>query len=244
MLIFACVKRYNDRLRAGQPMQNAIFPAIQNLCLAPKAENDPRKIAAIIKGKRHSISLDKARLDDLQASHSGTYSIVLADPNCEFSNQGVAGAAEDHYETAALDRICNAKLSDARPISELARRKAVLFLWVPLPLLIPNAEAVLKAWGFTYRTMLIWKKPKDPKQAIGFWVRNVAEALVIASRGGFPRPAWKPPSIIEAPCGPHSAKPAIFYETIEKMFPDMRRVEMFARGEERKGWDAAGRLKI
>ena len=36
MLIFACVKRYNDRRRVGQPMQNAIFPAIQNLCLAAR----------------------------------------------------------------------------------------------------------------------------------------------------------------------------------------------------------------
>ena len=36
VLIFACVKRYNDRQRAGEPMQNAMFPAIQNLCLAAR----------------------------------------------------------------------------------------------------------------------------------------------------------------------------------------------------------------
>ena len=36
VLIFTCVKRYNDRDRVGQPMQNAMFPAIQNLCLAAR----------------------------------------------------------------------------------------------------------------------------------------------------------------------------------------------------------------
>ena len=36
VMIFGCVKRYNDAGREGQPMFNAIFPAIQNLCLAAR----------------------------------------------------------------------------------------------------------------------------------------------------------------------------------------------------------------
>ncbi len=37
VLIFACVKIYDDPARRGQPMVNALFPAIQNLCLAARA---------------------------------------------------------------------------------------------------------------------------------------------------------------------------------------------------------------
>lgn len=37
VLIFCCVKKYNDPARKGQPMMNALFPAIQNLCLSARA---------------------------------------------------------------------------------------------------------------------------------------------------------------------------------------------------------------
>jgi nitroreductase len=37
VMIFCCVKKYTDQRRRGQPMWGAIFPAIQNLCLAARA---------------------------------------------------------------------------------------------------------------------------------------------------------------------------------------------------------------
>ena len=36
VLIFPCVKRYNDKFRPGEPMYGAIYPAVQNLCLAAR----------------------------------------------------------------------------------------------------------------------------------------------------------------------------------------------------------------
>ncbi|MCH8187915.1 MAG: hypothetical protein IIB66_04285, partial [Proteobacteria bacterium] len=44
-------------------------------------------------------------------------------------------------------------------------------------------------------------------------------------------------SVVDAPRLQHSAKPAEFYEIIERMYPDANRLELFLRGEPREGWD-------
>jgi nitroreductase len=49
VLIFACVKRYTDNLRAGQPMLGSIYPAVQNLCLAARAYGLGTAITALHK---------------------------------------------------------------------------------------------------------------------------------------------------------------------------------------------------
>jgi len=121
--------------------------------------------------------------------------------------------------------------------ADLATPDAVLFLWTATSIL-PEALRVLEAWGFRYVTNVVWVKDKI---GVGHWVRNQHELLLIGRRGGFPtpEPAKRPSSVIEARRREHSRKPDEAYELIERMYPEMPKIELFAR-RARPGWAAWG----
>jgi N6-adenosine-specific RNA methylase IME4 len=75
----------------------------------------------------------------------------------------------------------------------------------------------------------------------GYFVRNQHELLLIACRGKFPHPppVARPSSVIMAASSEHSEKPDAVYAIIERMYPELPRIELFARNR-RKGWDAWG----
>ena len=139
-------------------------------------------------------------------------------------------AADNHYPTATLAQI--------KALVPPATRDAVLFLWTTNPKL-PDALDVMAAWGFTYKTNVVWVKPKI---GTGYWVRGKHELLLIGTRGHIPAPApgtqW--PSVIEALTRGHSVKPEDVYRMIEDYFPNLPKLEMFAR-RTRPGWDLLGR---
>jgi N6-adenosine-specific RNA methylase IME4 len=114
----------------------------------------------------------------------------------------------------------------------------VLFLWATSPHL-EQAFEVIKRWGFAYKSSLVWVKNRI---ATGYWARNRHELLLIATRGDIPAPdpAIVPDSVVEAPVGEHSAKPAVFRSIIEQMTPGLSRIELFARGEAPEGWQFWG----
>jgi N6-adenosine-specific RNA methylase IME4 len=162
------------------------------------------------------------------------YPVVYADPAYQYEipeRLGLARSVEEHYPTMTLDDIC------ALPVTELATDDALLFLWSPAPL-IEKAMQVIAAWGFEYRTCAVWVKDKI---GMGLYVRQQHELLLIARRGEPPLPAEadRLSSVIIAPRGEHSAKPVAFYERIERMYPDLPKIELFARNA-RCGWDAWG----
>lgn len=105
--------------------------------------------------------------------------------------------------------------------------------------LLPDALEVIDAWGFTYKTNLVWVKPWIGR---GNYLRNRHELLLLATRGGYSPPAddRRSDSVIDAPRGRHSEKPARFYELIEQMYPNAIRLELFARGNARPGWTTWG----
>ena len=82
---------------------------------------------------------------------------------------------------------------------------------------------------------------KGDKKALGYWVRNQHEHLIIAKRGNMvtPQESNRPPSVIHAPRREHSRKPDEAYALIERMYPDLPRIELFAR-HARAGWSAWG----
>ena len=123
----------------------------------------------------------------------------------------------------------------ALPIS--AADDCVVFLWATVPML-PAALEVLAAWGFAYESLVVWK---TDRAGAGYWVRNRVELLLIGTRGDVPAPApgARLPQVIEAPRGRHSEKPAIFAELIERLYPNVPKLEMFARAR-RDGWDSWG----
>src|SRR5690606_37371867 len=89
-----------------------------------------------------------------------------------------------------------------------------------------------------YRTHIVWVKDKI---GMGYHARNQHELLLIAKRGEMPppRPGEQPSSVIEAARGEHSAKPAIFAEMIERLYPEVGKIELFCRSP-RPGWSVGG----
>jgi N6-adenosine-specific RNA methylase IME4 len=122
-------------------------------------------------------------------------------------------------------------------VAQLATDDAMLFLWVP-PSQLPAASRVIEAWGFEYVTEIVWVKDQI---GLGFYVRNKHELLLIAKRGNMPAPLPRnrPPSVIHAPRREHSRKPDVVYDLIERMYPELPRIELFAR-QARAGWQAWG----
>jgi N6-adenosine-specific RNA methylase IME4 len=164
-----------------------------------------------------------------------SYPVILADPAWRFEvydrETGLDVTADAHYPTMPIEDIC------ALPVGGLAARDAVLFMWTTAPCL-PQAFEVLSAWSFDYVTHLVWVKDRS---GLGYWVRNQHELLIISRRGNMPAasPRNRPRSIINAPRRAHSQKPDEAYELIERMYPELPKIELFARSR-RPGWDAWG----
>ena len=110
---------------------------------------------------------------------TGTYEIIYADPPWRYSAKKVQGAAENHYPTMSIDELC------ALPVAELAAKDSALFMWATFPQL-PEALRLIRAWGFTYKSVaFVWLK-KNKKGIAGFmgWA---------SGRGPTPRSAcWQP----------------------------------------------------
>src|SRR5262249_33451874 len=163
------------------------------------------------------------------------YPVILADPPWKYEAydlaSGMTRAAEVLYPTMTTDEIC------ALAVPDLATPDAALFLWATSPLL-EDAFRVIEAWGFEYRTNVVWVKESP---GLGYWVRNQHENLLIAARGSMRSPSegTRPPSVITAPRPEHSRKPDEAYELIERMYPELPKIELFARAV-RDGWAAWG----
>jgi len=161
---------------------------------------------------------------------SGAFELIYADPPWQLGNPSSAFAPENHYPTMALEEI------KALPVP--AADDAVLFLWAVASRL-PEALEVMAAWGFEYKTCLAWVKDWI---GLGTWVRHRHELLLLGRKGSYlpPEPEDRPDSVIEAPRGRHSAKPAYAYELIERAYPIASMLELFARVVPRAGWFAWG----
>lgn len=112
-----------------------------------------------------------------------------------------------------------------------------MFLWVTSPKL-EEGLIVLNAWGFEYKTSMVWVKDKI---GMGYYVRGRHEFLLIGTKGNplKPEPENRFDSVIAAPRTEHSKKPSEVYERIEKMYPNGKYLELFARNE-RKNWKSWG----
>jgi N6-adenosine-specific RNA methylase IME4 len=185
-------------------------------------------------GRTTKVNFDAEALDK--------FGLLYIDPPWRFETLvgTPSRAIESHYPTMTLDEIC------ALPVGDIALDDAILFLWVTAPFL-ESAFEVLKAWGFSYRTCLVWIKHA---KGMGYYARGRHELLLLARRGHIraPQPADRPDSVFEEaviaePRGEHSVKPAKVREIIERMYPGLRRIELFARGPV-PGWSAWGNQAV
>jgi len=162
----------------------------------------------------------------------GKFNVILADPPWQYEHTiSDSRMIENQYPTMGIDEII------ALPVQTISEDDAVIFLWATTPMLKKGIQ-VLDAWGFEYRTAMVWVKPSIGP---GWWVRNRHEHLLIGTRGNIPTPKAenKPDSVIEAPREEHSKKPEIIYSIIEDMYPTLSKIELFSR-QKRDGWSAWG----
>jgi N6-adenosine-specific RNA methylase IME4 len=172
---------------------------------------------------------------------TGPYGTVLADPPWPFRNRTGKVAPEHRrlyrYETLGLEAIA------ALPVGDVVAPRAHCYLWVPNALLAEGLR-VLDAWGFTYKTMLVWHKVRrdggSDGRGVGFYFRNVTEPVLFGVRGHLRTlaPGRRQVNCIPSRKREHSRKPDALYEVIEACSPGPR-LELFAR-HRWPGWDAWG----
>lgn len=198
-----------------------IAKAIRAETAVVRREERLEKIAEISKG-------------NAELSTAVRYPIIYADPPWRYENPPMGGtnrSIENHYPTMTLEEIC------AMPVADLATDDAMLYLWATAPKLV-ECMKVIEAWGFEYRTNLVWDKEVI---GMGYHARNQHEILLVAKRGNIPPPeAGKQPSSVHRERrGEHSAKPQFYYEMIEAAYPGLPKIELFCRSP-REGWAVWG----
>jgi N6-adenosine-specific RNA methylase IME4 len=178
----------------------------------------------------------------LEKVGSKKFSTILADPPWQFQNR-TGKVAPEHkrlarYGTLTLDNI------KAMPVSAISADTAHLYLWVPNALL-PEGIAVLNAWGFNYKSNIVWHKIRKDGgpdgRGVGFYFRNVTELVLFGVRGKSARtlaPGRTQVNFLKTRKREHSRKPDEFYDIVESCSAGPF-LELFARGS-RPNWTTWG----
>ena len=190
---------------------------------------------------------------------SGPFDLVLADPAWSFRTfsgtsrtptQKKFREAEDHYAKMSLEEMA------AIPVADVAAKDALLAMWVVGSHLRP-AFNLADAWGFPQQVtdLFYWCKQKliaadqidiftgdipPPRMSMGYHSRKQLEPCLLFARGkGLPVCAHDVRQLIVAPSLGHSRKPVEQYDRLERLYGDVRRLELFARNT-REGWSSWG----
>ena len=170
------------------------------------------------------------------------FATILADPPWRFQNS-TGKVAPEHKRLA---RYPTMTLDDIRglPVQDVAAETAHLYLWVPNALL-PEGLDVMRAWGFSYKSNLIWHKVRkdggSDGRGVGFYFRNVTEVILFGVRGKNARtlpPGRSQVNMLQTRKREHSRKPDEQYSLIEACSPGPH-LELFGRGI-RKSWAVWG----
>ncbi|MCP5087525.1 MAG: S-adenosylmethionine-binding protein [Rhodobacteraceae bacterium] len=172
----------------------------------------------------------------------GRFGTVLADPPWRFTNR-TGKVAPEHkrlarYPTLTLAEIC------ALPVADHLEDRAHCYMWVPNALL-PDGLQVLSAWGFEYKSNIIWHKVRkdggSDGRGVGFYFRNVTEILLFGVRGKNARtlaPGRRQVNMMQTRKREHSRKPDEQYKLIEDCSWGPY-LELFGRGVH-EGWTVWG----
>ena len=160
----------------------------------------------------------------------GTFSTIVADPPWRYGNTSTRAAAQDHYDTLSIAELCGEELlPDGTNLAKdvvlpKSAERAHLYLWSTSSHL-PDAFKVMEAWGFTYKTYLVWVKPQ---MGMGNYFRVSTEIVLFGVKGEMRTQDMGIMNYFTVPRGKHSAKPAAFYDLVAKASPGPY-LEMFAR---------------
>ena len=160
-------------------------------------------------------------------THGNTYSVIYADPPWDYMGEEKVG-----YPCMSVEDICK------EPVNDIAEEDAALFMWCSSSLLAEAIE-VIKVWGFKLKTSAVWDKGAAGQ---GAYFRQGHEILLLATRGSLPEVPYdaRPESVLRYPRLEHSRKPREICDIIDDMYPELRKIELFCRGEPHPGWDGWG----
>lgn len=191
-------------------------------------------------GAKEKTKLNSA--DFLSFVGSKRYRTILVDPPWQFQNR-TGKVAPEHRRLSRYGTMTLAEIKSL-PVAKAAAEVSHLYLWVPNALL-PEGLAVMEAWGFKYKTNLVWRKIRkdggSDGRGVGFYFRNVTELLLFGVRGKNARtlaPGRRQVNYLESRKREHSRKPDEQYPIIEACSSGPY-LELFARGE-RGGWASWG----
>ncbi len=186
-------------------------------------------------------SLDAAT-DLLKFADNRKFATILADPPWRFVNR-TGKMAPEHRRLSRYGTMAAGEIAEL-PVASLTDATAHLYLWVPNALL-PDGLKVMAAWGFEYKTNLVWHKLRkdggSDGRGVGFYFRNVTEVLLFGVRGKKARTlkaGRRQVNYIGSRKREHSRKPDEQYEIIEACSWGPY-LELFARGS-RRGWETWG----
>lgn len=185
--------------------------------------------------------LNSAAQDFLDNVQNKEYGAILADPPWQFTNR-TGKMAPEHKRLARYPTLSLQEIKEM-PVSAVVADNSHLYLWVPNALLREGLD-VMEAWGFQYKTNIIWHKIRKDGgpdgRGVGFYFRNTTEILLFGVKGRARTlaPGRTQVNIIRSRKREHSRKPDELYDIIEScsLGPYL---ELFARGE-RNGWDQWG----
>ncbi|NBC32577.1 MAG: S-adenosylmethionine-binding protein [Alphaproteobacteria bacterium] len=170
-------------------------------------------------------------------AHPQGFGSLLIDPPWRFANR-TGKVAPEHRRLARYATLSTEELATL-PVAGLMAPASHVYLWCPNALL-PDGLALLQAWGFTYKTNLVWYKVRKDGgpdgRGVGFYFRNVTELVLFGVRGSLrtAAPGRRQTNVMVHRKREHSKKPPTLYEIIEACSPGPY-LELFAR-ERRPGW--------
>ncbi len=179
--------------------------------------------------------------EDLLAKMTGQYATILADPPWQFQNR-TGKVAPEHRRLLRYPTMEQREILEL-PVAKLAAARSHLYLWVPNALLAEGLR-VMEAWGFTYKSNLVWHKVRkdggSDGRGVGFYFRNVTELVLFGVRGSMRTlpPGRTQVNLLATRKREHSRKPDEIYDIVEACSPGPY-LELFARFP-REGWHQWG----
>lgn len=165
------------------------------------------------------------------------YELLVIDPPWGFdlySKEGAKKSALAKYDLMTDSDILS------MPVGSLASMNCLVYCWATAPQL-PLAIECVKAWGFEYKSLMVWRKTTTNgkiRLGTGYRVRTTGEVVVVATLGN-PKQSHIPQTVFDGLAREHSRKPDEFYQICDRVMPHARRADVFAR-EERDGWHSFG----
>jgi len=229
-----------------------------------KAEAGEKVSASLAVKQERRADREEQLADKQRALPDGRYGLLLVDIprhfNVRSDETGLDRSPENHYPTMTFQELCDL------PVPQLAADDCIMVFWSTAASLIDDLE-ILAEWGFVsfrpreagrlrrdvlgpngweigesgfpqpYRTMQVWDKVRV---GLGYWFRDRHEFILLAARGNVVPPAMgtQENSLFSEPKGEHSTKPAL--EWIDRLWPNIPKLELFARRPRGEGWDVWG----